>query len=892
MVEQVTVDSLRCESLKNPLGIDIKQPRLSWKLQSAQQGVMQSAYQVVMRSPFGVVWDSGKVMSEASVHVPYGGVALSSRLRYTWRVRVWDERDEQSAWSEMAWWEMGLLDANEWQANWIEPQQKPTKPEPPIHMFQNLGNVSPEADADYSRLNPCQYVRRPFFTSTLIKKARLYATAHGVYRCFVNGERVGDVELAPEVTAYDDYLQYQTYDVTELVREGENVLGAIVGDGWYCGRLGLPGDSCQYGDKLALLWQLELEDENGRIQTITSDERCKSNTGSLVYSDLFIGERYDARLALGDWHMPDFDDSAWQPVTIAQHGYDNLVAQYGEPIRIVAEIAPRAILTTPNGETVLDFGQNMHGKVRMQVTGAAGTEITLDYAEMLDEDGNILHKIRGRNKDQRDVYVCRGDGVELYEPLFTTHGFRYVRLCGYPSAPQPKDFTALVVASDLATTGHFECSDGQLNQLWHNIVWSQRGNFVSIPTDCPQREKAGFTGDAQIFAQTAVFNMNVQPFLTRWLRNLQVEQRDDGQVPVIVPYWKSYIEIANQIQGGSHTSAGWGDACVIVPWALYQAYGDTAVLAENYTAMTRWLDYVQQQAASEGNRYLWNTGFHFGDWLMPSLTANYQNPFKASEMTKEIVASCFYGYSTSLMAQIAAVLGNEADRARYTALHEKIRAAFMAEYVRENGRLPSHYQGLYVLALQMGMVREDLRPLLTRHLVDLIAENGYRLDTGFVSMPYLLDVLCDNGQQEVAYKLLWQKECPSWLYQVERGATTIWESWDAIAADGTVNMASFNHYAFGCVGDWLVRHIAGLDKAATGYKQIIIKPHPTDRLKSAKATYESVYGTVESAWQVQDGTLHLQVTIPPNTTAVIHPPNNAEPHHVGSGRYQFGFRGI
>ena len=923
--ERVSLYSLLCESLENPLGIDVKRPSLSWKLAANRRGVRQTAYQVqvsITEEWEKFVWDSGKVLSDQSVAVVYAGADLVSRQRYFWRVRVWDEGDVVTGWSETAVWETALLHATDWQAQWIEPEQKPAQPEPTIPAFQNFGMNSPMPGDDYARLNPCQYLRKGFVAQNAISKARLYATAHGVYQLTLNGVRVGDLELAPEATAYDSYLQYQTYDVTDLIKPGANVLGAVLGDGWYCGRVGLPGSSCLYGDMLALLVQLEVVYENGRSTTIISDSDFKSATGALVYSDLSIGERYDANLELGNWHEPDFDDQAWQAVNIADYGYANLVAHYGEPLRVVEEIAPVAILHTPKGETVVDFGQNINGKMRMQVQAAAPTEIVLDYFEMLDAEGNALHQIHTRNKDQRDVYVAKGGGAEQYEPLFTMHGFRYVRLTGYPGEPQLGNFVGLVMVSDMRDSGSFACSDERLNQLQKNIYWSQRGNMASLPTDCPQRERAGFTGDAQIFIATACFNMDVYPFFTRWLYSLQKDQRENGQVPVIVPYWQSYIEMFDTLHAGQHTSAGWGDACVVVPWVLYQFYGDERVLAENYETMVRWLDYVQREAemgvperlgeeltpeARERQRYLWNTGFHFGDWLMPSLTAVHGSPMLGAEYTKEITASTSYAYNTELMAQVAQVLGREDDYQRYSSLNGKIREAFAAEYVDDEGKLPlHHYQGMYVLALQARAVAEEKRPLLTHQLVKLIAQNGYKLDTGFVSVPYLLDVLCENGRSDIAYKLLFQTECPSWLYEVEQGATTIWEKWDAIKPDGTVQVTSYNHYAFGCVGGWLYRYVAGLDKALPGYKHIVIHPHPHEKLSWAKATYQSVYGEIVSGWEVKEGMMRVEVTIPPNTRATIHLPGAVGQafegvetavlqgqdvvFEVGSGSYAFAYR--
>ena len=920
---RVSVFALRCERLDNPLGIDALRPRLAWKLAADHHNVLQTAYQIqVFRAgaPADPIWDSGKVLSDTSIGVDYAGPALESRQRYAWHVRIWDERDAVSDWSSRAWWEMGLLQQVDWQAQWIEPHQKPATREPVVNIFQNLGMISPAPESDGARLNPSQYLRKVFASRGPVARARLYATAHGIYQLEINGRRVGDQELAPEATAYHQYLQYQTYDVTGLIGPGNNVVGAVLGDGWYCGRIGLPGDSCQYGDKLALLLQLEIEYQDGSRQWVLSDEAFKSATGPLIYSDLFIGERYDARREHAGWHTPEFDELAWQPVTVANYGYGNLVAQYGEPLRVVVELAPRDILITPTGETVVDFGQNISGKIRMRVHGAAGTKVVLDYSETLDAAGNFRQQIRGRNKDQRDFYILKGDGVEEYTPWFTTHGFRYVRVTGYPGAPSPDAFVGLVIASDLLETGSFTCSDPRLNRLQENIRWSQRGNLVSIPTDCPQRERAGFTGDAQVFAPTACFNMDVNAFFTRWLRNLQLEQRADGQVPVIVPYWQSYIDMFTPVQGGAHTSAGWGDACIIVPWTLYQAYGDLGVLAENYPTMVRWLDYVQQEAETgiperlqaqmtphlrARQRYLWNTGFHFGDWLIPSLTAGGHSPLEAANATKEITASCFYAYSTELLAHIAGLLGHEEAQQRYVAQYANICAAFADEYMDDEGRLSSHYQGMYVLALKMGMVPEEKQALVTGQLVSLIAENDFRLDTGFVSVPYLLDVLCDNGREDVAYKLLFQTECPSWLYEVDRGATTIWESWDAIAPDGQVSLASLNHYAFGCVGDWMVRTVTGLDKGRPGYKHIVIRPRPHRGLTQAAARYQSVYGEIVSAWKWEAGRLRVQATIPPNTTATIRLPGaDSQAIHahsavtqdgpdvcveVGSGCYRFDY---
>lgn len=888
---RTSVSALRCEYLTNPIGIDINRPRLSWEIAAAKRGTRQKACQIVVNTETDdLLWDSGRVDSDQSVHVIYDGPVLQSRQRYTWQVRIWDETDTVTDWSSAAFWEMALLSHSDWQAKWIVPEQAPTTMEPEMKFFQKLAPVPPDFVRDYSKLNPCQYLRKSFRIDGIIKQARVYATAHGVYRLSVNDSRIGDQELAPGATAYDKYLEYQTYDLTGQLKQGENVIGAVLADGWYTGRIGLPGDSCQYGDQLALLLQLEIEYLDGRRQVIVSDADFESSTGPLRYSDLFIGEKYDARL--------ESSVREWRRVNTADYGYANLVAQIGDPVRAIQEIKPVAVITTPKGETVVDLGQVIAGRFRMRVQGTAGSEISLEFSEVLDQDGNFLINIIGRNKDQKDFYILKGGDIETYEPWFTFHGFRYIKVVGYPGEIGPDDFAGVVLASDLRPSGTFECSDPRLNQLQQNIVWSQKANMLSIPTDCPQRERAGFTGDAQIYSPTACFNMDMDAFFTRWLRNVVLEQLDDGQVPNNVPYWKSYGETFFPIQQ-SHTSAAWGDACIIVPWVLYNAYGDVRVLEETYRTMVRWVAYIEQQAASgipetfegemtperiERQKFLWNTGFHFGDWLIPSMTAGYANPFESAKATKELVACCFYAYSTELLAQIAAVLGKREDAERYQALSQKIRQAFADEYLRPDGSFKNHFQGIYVLALKMKMVPDDARGKVVSQLASLIEANGYRLDTGFVTVSYLLDALSDNGRKDLAYKILFQTECPSWLYQVEKGATTMWETWDAIRPDGHVNLSSFNHYAFGCVGDWLYKFIAGLNHDQPGYRHITIKPDMDGGLLGAKASYQSVYGQISSSWQRgQNGRTTLQAEIPGNTTATVRLPDALLAEVIESG---------
>jgi alpha-L-rhamnosidase len=884
---KVAVVRLTCEYLVDPIGIDIMKPRLIWELVSSGRGTMQTAYQIAvaatekdLKEKNNWLWDSGKVSSAYSVHCEYDGPALQSRKRYFWMVRIWDEKDAVTAWSNIARWEMGLLHPEDWKAKWVEPHQRPVQKEKKLSIQEALNWASDRKDRTYEELNPCPMLRKQFTAGSQIKSARIYATAHGIYSIELNGNRISN-EFAPDFTAYDKYLQVQTYDVTDQLVPGNNVIGAILADGWYAGRIGLTGDSCNYGDRLALLLQMEIEYTDGSTETVISDHQFKAATGPLLYSDIFIGERYDARLENQGWSNAGYDDSQWEQVNTVDYGDTNLVAQYGEPVRAVQEIRPVKVLTTPKGETVVDLGQNIAGRMRMKVNGPSGTVVTLEHSETLDEHGNFLMNIMGRNKDQQDVYVLKGGGAEIYEPRFTFHGFRYVKVTGYPGQATTDDFTGVALCSDMAISGGFECSDARINQLQSNILWSQKGNMLSIPTDCPQRERAGWTGDLQIFAATACFNMNMAAFLTRWLRNLALEQEEDGQVPIVIPYPQNY-------RLDYISSAGWGDACVIVPWVLYNKYGDLRILQTNYATMARWVAYIEKTAAGnipanldgelgpgrkERQKYLWNTGFHFGDWLTPSVSIDFEtgnvDMMKSALATMDLVPTFFYAYSTELMSKIAGLLGKKDEAQRYEELNRKIREAFASEYLDKDGRLKTNLQGMCVLALKLNMVPDQARDQVLEQLLALIEQNGDKLDAGFLSAPFLMDVLCENGYQEVARKLFYQTECPSWLYEVERGATTVWETWQAIMPSGKVTNVSYNHYAFGCIGDWMYRVIAGLNADQPGYKHIVIKPEPDERLTYAKASYHSIYGEIVSHWQCMDDKLKLKVKIPPNTTATV-----------------------
>lgn len=835
------VVDLRCEYLRNPVGIGVTRPRISWRLQTEEKGILQSAYRIqVAEDPqfAKLVWDSGKVISDRSVHVELGELPAVSRTRRYYRVQAWNQRGTSSPWSESAYWETGLLSASEWKADWIAAPRG--------------------AGEEESEISPM--LRGTFALSGSVREARLYATSLGLYELYLNGERVGDRYFTPGWTSYHKRLQYQTYDITALLKEGGNAIGAQLGHGWYSGNLVWKDKRHHYGDRRALLVQMHIVLEDGTEMIVASDGTWKVSDGPILMSELYHGETYDARLEQPGWTVAEFDDAGWAQAEILDHSKDILVAQENEPVRRIQSIEPMAVLTTPNGETVLDFGQNMVGWVRCTVNGQAGDEVVLHHAEVLDRDGNF-YTDNLRSAQQTVRYLLKGGERETFEPHFTFQGFRYVRVAGVRGPVEPSSFEGVVLHSHMEPTGSFRCSDPLINQLQHNIEWGLKGNFLDLPTDCPQRdERLGWTGDAQMFIRTAAYLMNVDPFFTKWLRDVKADQLENGAVPHIVP----------NVLGREHvSSAAWGDAAVIIPWTLYLAYGDTRILEEQYDSMKAWVEHIRSTGDQE---FLWNTGFHFGDWL--GLDAKPNSYVGATD--KDYIATAFFAYSTSLLRKAAAVLGKREDEEAYAVLYENILAAFENEFITPSGRLSVPTQTAQVLGLMFGLLRGEAKERAIRKLVELLEESKYHLTTGFVGTPYLNHVLSGNGQTEAAYKLLFQQSFPSWLYQVTKGATTVWEHWDGIREDGSFwspDMNSFNHYAYGAIGDWLYRCVAGIDaeESEPGYKRISIRPQPPqDGLDWAEGKLQTMYGLVLSAWRkLEGGRMELRVNIPPNTQAGI-----------------------
>ncbi|UQZ37247.1 alpha-L-rhamnosidase [Paenibacillus sp. PK3_47] len=841
----LNVTKLRSEYKENPLGTEVNAPRISWQLVSDERNCRQSAYRIQLSKDAdfkSIIFDTKKVESAQSVHVELKGLYPEARTRYFYRVQVWDQKGLESGWpAEPAYFETGLSGPEAWQAEWIAP---------------SAAFLPQESDV-------CPQFRTFVQLNAPVARARIYATALGLYELELNGSRVGEHYFTPGWTSYGTRLQYQTYDVTDLLQPGKNTLGALLGNGWYKGYLGFKQEKNIYGTHRALLVELHIWYEDGREEVIGSGPDWQAAESAVRMSEIYMGEDYDARLELA------YDDSStdrWNPVEVINHTKEIIVAQENVPVTKVETLKPIALLTTPEGDKVLDMGQNMVGWLEFTVRGEAGQRVELQHAEILDRDGNF-YRDNIRAAKQINSYTLKGGEPESYEPHFTFQGFRYVKLTGFPESAVPSDFTGVVLHSDMERTGDFECSDPLVNQLHHNILWGQKGNFLDVPTDCPQRdERLGWTGDAQMFVRTASYLMNTGPFFTKWLRDLKADQLPGGGIPFYIP---SLQEAFSEGWGDtSHSSAAWGDAATIVPWTVYEMYGDTRLLAEQYDSMKKWVAYIYGEGSDP---YLWNTGFHFGDWL--GLDAKPDSYVGATD--RDYVATAFYAYSVELTHKAAVALGRHEDAAYYLDLHRKIRAAYQSEFITPSGRLAVPTQTAQVLALRFGLVEGAAKDRAVQKLIRLLAEAGDHLTTGFVGTPYLNPVLSENRQNELAYKLLFQQDYPSWLYQVTKGATTVWEHWDGIKEDGSfwsADMNSFNHYAYGAIGEWLYRYVAGIgtDEGEPGFKMIRIKPHPGTGLEYVKAGVETMYGRVSSSWtRTADGGMEISVTIPANTRAVV-----------------------
>ncbi len=882
------VKKFYCSHLDRPLGLDTV-PYFSWQIESDKQNVMQEAYCLKVTEEDGsCVWNTGKIASEKSTYVEYEGEALKSCTKYSVEVTVWDNQEEII--SAETWFETAFLTEHDWIAKWVKS---------PLETRERAAHLGEQP--------PAAFFRKCFPIKEKVKKARLYATSHGVYHLTVNGNRPDDREFAPECTVYREYLCYQTYDVTELLQGGDNVLGMHVGDGWYHGFMTKAEDGT-YDPAHAVLFQLEVFYEDGTKEVIISDEDVLVKQSPVLCSDLFAGERYDANQMPYGWESADFAATDWKRGIVEDFGYKNLVAQYGQPVRPIMFLPVKEVLTSPKGETIIDFGQVIAGRVRMHVYAPKGRKITISHTEGLDAQGNYFDN--NPTADQRIEYISDGK-EQTYEPHFTFQGFRYIMVTGVDEIKK-EDYTAVVLSSEKDNVGTFDCSDSRLKRLYENTRWSQHANMLSLPTDCPQREKAGWTGDIQVYTKTALLNEDITPFLTRWLHNLAIEQKSNGSVPFVVPLAGAYMGLYKGYEMQFQTPdgvapAGWADAAVLVPYYMYQLTGNTNILRSQYESMKKWCDFVLETARThkpedstlpdEIEQYLWNTGHQYGEHLIPSYSKDGYGPqtFEAIRVSTKYTAPIYCYYSLSSLTEIAEVLGCTEDAAYYRDKAEKVKEAFYKGVIDENGNMPAELMGAYAMPIYYNLVPEQHKERFAKRLVEIIEEKDGCLDTGFLGMPTLQDALCKIGRRDLAYDILFQTKAPSWLYEVEHGATSIWESWFALAEDGTpycsqlenyVFTMSLNHYAFGCVDDWIFRNVNGIDWKEPGFKRILIQPQMDDRLTWAKRTFNSEYGDIVSEWEKKEDVFTLRVVIPCNTTATIILPDGSTLER-GSGEYQF-----
>jgi alpha-L-rhamnosidase len=848
-MSDVRVVDVRAEHRRDAFGIGTARPRLSWRVETSVGAWEQAAAEIeVVDRATGTTWRTGRVETPASrlVRWPTAVPSLRSRQRATARVRVWGDDGSASGWSESLAIEVGLLGPGDWTAQWI----------------------SPPWDDDTIRPVPSPVFRHAFPAGAVVR-ARLHVTACGVYEATLNGQPCSDHVLAPGWTSYRHRLRYQTLDVTPLVRTGGNELVVTVADGWFRGRLGwepAPAGRNRYGDRLALLAQLELEDVDGGVTIVGTGPGWDVATGPVRAADLYDGEIHDARRTAGD--------DGWRAAMVVTPDVGRLEAPLGPPVRRIEEVAPVEAVRTPSGRCVLDFGQNLVGRVRFTVDAEPGTEIVLRHAEVL-EHGEPSYRTL-RTAAATDRYTCRGDGPETWEPQFTFHGFRYVDVEGWPGDLDPTAFRAVVCHSDLERTGTFACSDARVTRLHENVVWSMRGNFLDVPTDCPQRdERLGWTGDLQVFAPAASFLYDTGGLLSSWLADLAAEQADDGVVPLVVP----------SVMDENAAAAGWGDAAVLVPWTVHERLGDVDLLARQLPSMRAWVDAVARLA---GDDRVWTSGFQFGDWLDPA--APNDRPYD-TRTDPDLCATAYLARSAEVVGRVCGLIGDDDAGDRYLRLAGEVRAAFRREYVTATGRVVSDSQTAYALALVFGLLEDaDLERRAGERLGRLVRRARYRIATGFLGTPVVCDALTGAGHGDAAYRMLLQTAPPSWLYAVTMGATTIWERWDALLPDGTVNgdsMTSLNHYALGAVADWLHRVVAGIAPVEPGYRRARIAPMPGGRLRWARASLRTPYGELSSSWRVEGSTFTLAARVPPSTTVEVVLPADGGRHEVGSGSHEW-----
>ncbi|WP_095172996.1 MULTISPECIES: family 78 glycoside hydrolase catalytic domain [Blautia] len=873
MRKELYAADLKVNGLTEPLGVSCEDTCFGWKIKGIGCGVVQRQFRIQVAADRSFCSEAmiADITEDSSRQYYYLQQALPEKTKFYWRLMLvlsYENCEEHNiGWSKCAVFETALENHYSWKAKWIEADEDFYKEADMLCRKFWKQDAQHRGDDQGLRRNP--YMRKLFYVEDGIDYARLYITARGLYEAYLNGGKVGNYAMAPDFTAFNKELYYQTYDITQMLKYGENHLQVILGDGWFVGHAqGIPGTNHLYGERPALLLQAEICYHDGRKQFFVSDEDFEVYSGPLLYADLFIGEYWD------------YQETEKQFKSIVRE-YDKsiLVPQKGEGVAEIEILPAVSSRKLREGEYIVDFGRIIAGRERIIFENEENRKIKIEYSEMLDEakDGDLMELISGFPYHDQTNYLMTGNQSHLvFEPRFSFQGFRYIKISGVENGIRKEQCEAVVLETKMRNTISFQCNNPLINQLMENVKRSQQGNMISIPTDCPQRERAGFTGDAQIFSASAAWNQDVEQFYRRWLEQCRLEQLEKGQIPIVVPYTKAYSE--NEANPG-WTSAGWGDAIIFAAWDIYRAYGDIHILEENYEAMERWMNYVKECAAEMmperfyfdyhnrcWQKYLWNAGFHWGDWKLPGYTDE-----EGAQFTKEITGSLFYYHEACTMEQICQELKYHEQTKVYKDLKERIKTAFYMVYVSEDMRIVKEFQGAYVLALHFGIAEGREAEAFAARLNEMVKQSGYHLQTGFLSTPYLLDVLCRYGWKDTAAQVFYQESSPSWIYQVKHGATTIWEDWDGdlLLENGKTKGSSFNHYAFGCICDFVYRKIAGVSIEEAGFKRIRIAPEFLQGINMVELAYETPYGLLQVKWNQSEKGTEVKIMVPHNTSAII-----------------------
>ena len=860
----LTIDNLRIEYHENPSGIDVEKPRFSWILKGEGRNLSQSAYQIVVSSDIQKlnagdwdIWDSGKVNSNSTNQIEYNGSELQSNSDYYWKVRVWDEYGKEVSWSSSANWSVGLLNFSEWKGFFIS---------------HNVGYDKTDKYDDLY-LPPARYLRKSFYIDKKVKKAKVYATALGLYELRLNGDKVGDDYFAPGWTDYNKRLYYQTFDITNEIKQGDNAVGAVIADGWYAGYVGygllVRLDKVRefYGVNPAFMGQIQIEYEDGTTEIIASDLTWKANEGPIREADILMGETYDARLEQTGWDSPNFDDSEWKSPKLYTYPGGALDVHPGGLVKSIEELKTKTITEPEIGKYIFDLGKNIAGIARLKLQGKRGQKITIRYGEILNDDGSLLTE-NLRLARATDTYILKGEGVETWQPKFTYHGFQFVEVSGLTEKPDLDVITGIVMSSIETDKSTFSSSNELNNILYQNIKTTQKANYFDVPTDCPQRdERLGWTGDAQTFMRSGTYMANMAPFMTKYLTDLDDAQQWYGVYPNFAPFPYSRPD---------QYAPAWMDAGVIMPYNMYKVYNDTRILEYMYPGMQKFMDF---QLDASTNFIRPEASANWGDWLSVN-----------EETSKGYVAAAFYGYDAKLMIEIAKALGKEEDVIKYTKLYENIKMAFAKKYLLDNGFTTEDTQTTYALALYFDLYpSKELAKNGAKRLVQKIKENGYLFSTGFIGTKHIMPSLSKYGYHDTAYKLFQQTKYPSWGYSIENGSTSIWERWNSYTKDkeqnSTINAAmnSFSHYAFGSVAEWMFQYALGIDSEDSGYRNILIKPAVSKEMGSMEGSYDCINGKISSGWKWKGSKLTLDVSIPANTQAKVFIPSS-KPSSIKEGK--------